>query len=75
MIDKIRIKTTGFQLLLCEIFSQLMNNGTNNLQMSQFFGACRGWAMEERVPNPCAARVWGVEQGQNGECAKTVVAV
>ena len=31
--------------------------------------------MEEDVQNPCAARLCGVEQRRNGECAKTGVAV
>jgi len=75
MIDKICIKSAGLQLLICEIFGQLVNNSANDLQMSQLFSACRGGAMEERVQNPYAARLCGVKQRRNGECAKTGVAV
>lgn len=75
MIDKICVKAAGFQLLLGKIFGQLVNNGANDLKMAQFLSTCRGGAMEERVQNPCAARVWVVERRRNGECTKNGVAV
>ena len=58
-----------------QIAGQLVNNGGHNFHVSQFFSTCRGGAMEERVQNPCAARLCGVKNRRNGECAKTGVAV
>ena len=76
MIHKISRETRiCLYLLICQISGQLMHDGRYHFQMAQFFCACRGGAMEERVQNPCAARICGVEQCQNTECAKTGVAV
>ena len=76
VIDKITGKErVCLNLFVSEVSSQLMHDGSNDLQMPQFLGTCRGGAMEERVQNPCAARLCGIEQRRNGECAKTGVAV
>ena len=74
-IYKVGIKAGRLDLILAEVSGQLVDDGPYNFQMPQFLSACRGGAMEERVQNPCAARLWGVEQRRNGECAKNGVAV
>ena len=76
VIDKIGGKTgIGFDLLVCEIAGQLVDNGRYHFQMAQFFSTESGGETEEYVRNPCAARDCGIEQRRNSECAKTGVAV
>ena len=75
VIHKIGRKGGILNLGILQIPGQLVNDGADHLQVPQFFGTCRGGAMEERVQNPCGARLWVVEQRRNGECAKTGLAV
>ena len=50
----------GPDVLVLQIAGQLVYDGGHHFQVAQFFGTCRGGAMEERVQNPCAARPFGV---------------
>ena len=46
MIHKIRSKGRVFDLLFIQIAGQLMDQGTNHLQVPQFFGTDRGIKMD-----------------------------
>ena len=48
MINKIRVKTTALDLFFREIFRQLVNDGSNHLQVAQFFCTCSGFKMDHR---------------------------
>ena len=56
VIQEIRSKSGGTDLLFRQIPGELMDDGADHLQMAQFLGAYKGVKMEPQTEAACAAR-------------------
>ena len=65
MVNKVRCKIGHADIVVIEITSQLMDYGTNNLEVCQFLGTCRGGAMEEHRQNRTISFVFRSVQFQS----------
>lgn len=75
VVHEVGIEAAGLDLVLVQVPGQLMDNGTDHLQMSQFLRTYKRVKMEPEAKNARIARVSGAVSSRKHECTDSGIPV